>query len=181
MRDLSRAREASVRCLRRARQQLLGFLLRHDRIFTGRSHWSRAHRRWLAEVSFEHPAQQIVLEELRQAIEEAEARRDRLAQEMENLLPAWSLASVVHAIQAMRGIAVISAITLVAEIGDFRRFATPQQLMAYLGLVPCERSSGPQGKEQERCHRRYRPRNGGLHMGHRHSARRCPAKRLRCR
>jgi transposase len=143
MRDLSRAREAAVRCLRRARQQLLGFLLRHDRAYSGRSHWSKAHRRWLAEISFDHPAQQIVLEELRQAIEEAEARRDRLAREMEDLVPNWSLASVVRAIQAMRGIAAISAITLVAEIGDFRRFASPKQLMAYLGLVPSERSPGP--------------------------------------
>jgi transposase len=133
MRDLSRAREAAVRCLRRARQQLLGFLLRHDRAYSGRSHWSKAHRRWLAEISFDHPAQQIVLEELRQAIEEAEAQRDRLAREMEDLVPNWSLASVVRAIQAMRGIAAISAITLVAEIGDFRRFASPKQLMAYLG------------------------------------------------
>ena len=64
-------------------------------------------------------------------------------QEMEELVPSWSLACVVRAIQAMRGIAMTSAITLVAEIGDFRRFATPKQLMAYLGLVPSERSSGP--------------------------------------
>ena len=75
-------------------------------------------------------------------MEEALARRDRLARQMEELLPSWSLAKVVVAIQALRGVAAISAMTLVAEIGDFRRFANPRQLMAYFGLVPGERSSG---------------------------------------
>ena len=91
---------------------------------------------------FEHPARQIAFEELVQAMEEAQARRDRLAKQMQELLPSWSLANVVTAIQALRGVAAISAITLVAEIGDFRRFANPRQLMAYLGLTPSERSSG---------------------------------------
>lgn len=77
-----------------------------------------------------------------QAVEEAKARRDRLAKQMQELAPSWSLAQVVTAIQALRGVALIAAITLVAEIGDFKRFANPRQLMAYLGLTPSERSSG---------------------------------------
>ena len=128
--------------LRRARQQLLSFVLRHGRVYSSGAHWTKKHRLWLANQRFEHPARQIAFEELVQAVEEAQARRDRLAGQMQELLPSWSLAKVVAAIQALRGVAAISAITLVAEIGDFRRFANPRQLMAYLGLTPSERSSG---------------------------------------
>jgi transposase len=143
MRDLIRARIAATTTLRRARQQLQGFLLRHDRIFTGRKAWSAAHRRWLAGLSFAHPAQQIVLQEQIDAIDEALRRRDRLDDQIRELARDWSMAPVVAALQAMRGIAFLSAVVLVAEIGDFRRFANPRQLMAWLGLVPSEHSSGP--------------------------------------
>ena len=143
MRDLIRARTAAMEVVRRARQQLQGFLLRHDRVFAGRTTWSPAHRRWLAGLRFEHPAQQIVLQEQVDAIAEAERRRDRLNQQIRELVPGWSMAPVVAALQAMRGVAFLSAVVLVAEIGDFRRFANPRQLMAWLGLVPSEHSSGP--------------------------------------
>jgi transposase len=142
MRDLVRARHAAMQGVRRARQQLLSFLLRHGRHYPTRSHWTRGHRRWLAEQRFEHAAQQIVFEELIQAIEQAMARRDRLERQMVALLESWSLRPVVMALQALRGVAVIAAITLAAEVGDFRRFANPRQLMAWLGLVPREHSSG---------------------------------------
>ena len=141
MRDLVRARAAAVRALRRARQQLTGFLLRHGRLRHGRN-WTLAHRRWLSTIRFEHPAQQIVLQDDIHAVEEAEARRDRLTGQIEELLPRWSMAPVVEALQAMRGVALIVAVTLVAEAGDLSRFDNPRQLMAYLGLVPSEHSSG---------------------------------------
>ena len=143
MRDLVRARTAAMEAVRRARQQLQGFLLRHDRVFTGRTTWSPAHRRWLAGLRFEHPAQQVVLQEQLDAVAEAERRRDRLDAQIRELAPTWSLAPVVAALQAMRGIAFLSAVVLAAEVGDFRRFANPRQLMAWLGLVPSEHSSGP--------------------------------------
>jgi transposase len=142
MRDLIRARTAAMEAVRRARQQLQGFLLRHDRIFTGRTTWSSAHRRWLAGLRFAHPAQQVVLQEQIDAISEAERRRDRLGEQIRELARYWSLAPVVAALQAMRGVAFLSAVVLVAEIGDFRRFANPRPLMAWLGLVPSEHSSG---------------------------------------
>jgi transposase len=142
MRDLSRGRQAAMEGLRRTRQQLLSFLLRHGRIYPTRSHWTRAHRRWLSEQRFDHAAQQIVFEELIQAVEQTQSRRDRLAQQMVALLSSWSLREVVAALQALRGVALLSAITLMAEIGDFRRFANPRELMAWLGLVPREHSSG---------------------------------------
>jgi transposase len=142
MRDLSRARQTAMEALRRARQQVLSFLLRHGRVYSGGGHWTRKHRFWLSAQRFDHPARQIAFEELVHAVDEAQARRDRLAKQMQELLPSWSLKRVVIGIQALRGVAQIAAITLVAEIGDFQRFANPRRLMAYLGLTPSERSSG---------------------------------------
>ena len=142
MRDLIRARATAVRVLGKARQHLQGFLLRHERLYRGARAWTLAYRRWLTTVRFEHPAQQIVLQDYIHAVQDAEARRDRLTRQIEELLPSWSMAPVVTALQAMRGVALVVAVTVVAEVGDFRRFANPRQLMAYLGLVPSEHSSG---------------------------------------
>ena len=93
-------------------------------------------------MRFAHPAQQIVLQDYIHAVQDAEARLDRLTRQIEELLPNWSMAPVVTALQAMRGVALVVAVTVVAEVGDFRRFANARQLMAYLGLVPSEHSSG---------------------------------------
>ena len=142
VRELVRARQTAMQEVRRSRQLLLSFLLRHDRATPTRRHWTRAHRSWLARQSFAHPAEQVVFEELIQRIEVAAARQDRLEDAIRRLLPAWSLAPVVAALQALRGVAMLAAVTLVAEIGDFGRFASPRQLMAWLGLVPKEHSSG---------------------------------------
>jgi len=86
------------------------FLLRHNRIYTGRSPWRGAHRRWLAAQCFEHPAQQIVLQELIDTIADAETRRDRLNEQIEELARTWALRPLVEALQAMRGIAFLSAV-----------------------------------------------------------------------
>ncbi len=142
VRDLSRAREAAGEDVRKKRQQLLSFLLRHGRIFSGRKHWSLAHRRWLAEQKFEHPAQQIVFQDAIDAIEDGAARLRRLEEQLLAITPSWSMAPVVAAYQAMRGVSFIVAVTFVAEIGDVRRFDSPRQLMAFLGLIPSERSTG---------------------------------------
>jgi len=142
MRDLVRARATAVRMLSKARQHLQGFLLRHERVYQGPRAWTLAYRRWLTTVRFEHPAQQIVLQDYIHAAQDAETRRDRLTDQIEELLPSWSMAPVVAALQAMRGVALVAAVTVVAEVGDFRRFINPRQLMAYLGLVPSEHSSG---------------------------------------
>ena len=142
MRDLVRARATAGRVLSKARQHLQSFLLRHDRIYRGLRAWTSAYRRWLTTVHFDHPAQQIVLQDYIDAVRDAEARRDRLTRQINELLPSWSMAPVALALQAMRGVALVVAVTVVAEVGDFRRFANPRQLMAYLGLVPSEHSSG---------------------------------------
>ena len=142
VRDLVRAREAAADDLRRKRQQLLSFLLRHGRIYTASGHWTLAHRRWLAKQAFDHAAQQIVFQEGLEAIEDAAQRLRRLEQQLALIAPSWSMAPVVEAYQAMRGASFLVAVTFAAEIGDVRRFETPRQLMSFLGLVPAESSTG---------------------------------------
>ena len=141
IRDLVRARLDAVHALRRARQQLSGFLLRQGRHY-GRPAWTKLHRRWLAGLKFEQAVHHIVLEDYIAAVEAAQARRDRLTAQIEAMLADWTLAPVVAALQTMRGMALVNAATLIAELGDLSRFANPRQLMAYLGLVPSEHSSG---------------------------------------
>ena len=111
VRDLVRAREAAADDLRRKRQQLLSFLLRHSRIYSGGGHWTLAHRRWLAGQKFEHPAQQIVFQEAIDAIEDAVQRLRRLEKQLALIVPAWSMAPVVEAYQAMRGASFLVAVT----------------------------------------------------------------------
>ena len=142
MRDLVRARNVARRALTKARQSLQGFLLRHGRVFSGRKNWTKAYRRWLSTLAFPHPAQQIVFQYYIHTIEDQEKRVARLDAQIEALAPNWSLAPVVAALQALRGVRLLTAATLVAEIGDVTRFARPAQLMAYLGLTPGEETTG---------------------------------------
>jgi len=142
VRDLVRARETAAADVRKKRQQLLSFLLRHGRIYGGRKHWTQAHGRWLAAQAFEHPAQQIVFQDAVDVIEDCAGRLQRLDEQLHTIVPNWSMAPVVAAYQAMRGVSFVVAVTFVAEIGDVRRFDTPRQLTAFLGLVPSERSTG---------------------------------------
>ena len=142
MRDLVRARATAMRVTGKARQHLQGFLLRHGRIYPGKKGWTVAYRRWLTTVRFGHRAQQIVFQDYVDAVADAEARVARLTGQITELLPDWDLAPVVEAVQAMRGVAFVVAVTVVAEVGDFARFDNPRQLMAYLGLTPSEHSSG---------------------------------------
>jgi transposase len=141
VRDLVRVRCTAGEDLRKKRQQLVSFLLRHGRVFSGRN-WSRAHSRWLAGQKFDHPAQQIVFQDQLDVITDAQNRLERLDAQLAELVPSWSMAPVVAAYQALRGVSFIVAATFVSEVGDVRRFDNPRQLMAYLGLVPSERSTG---------------------------------------
>lgn len=142
MRDLVRARKAACEDLRKKRQQLQSFLLRHGRIFNGRKRWSASHRLWLALQKFEHPAQQIAFQDHIDAVRDASERLERFCTHMKELVPSWSMAPLVEAYQAMRGVSLIVASTFAVEVGDIRRFDSPRQLMAFLGLVPSERSTG---------------------------------------
>jgi transposase len=147
VRDLVRAREDAVRECRNARHRLKALLLRNGIASAGKSAWSAAHLRWLSTLKLEHAAQQIGFQEYLHAITEATARIMRLEQAMRDTLHEWSLKPLVQALQAMRGVQLIAAMTLVAELQDFLRFDTPRQLMAYVGLVPGEHSSGPKRRQ----------------------------------
>jgi transposase len=143
MRDLTRARETAMLDLRTKRQHISAFLLRLGRPYPEKKKtWSKVHVRWIASQKLEHPQQRLVLEEMMLAMRQAQERQQRLEQAIAAAVPEWSLAEVVTALRAMRGIDLISAATLLAEIGDLSRFQTPTELMAYLGLVPSEDSTG---------------------------------------
>lgn len=142
MRDLTRAREDAKSVERKARQRLHALLLRHDRRFAGRTRWGRAHRRWLATVRMDHPAQQVAFQEYVDAVEESTRRVERLTEQIRTLSHSWRMAPVIRAFRTLRGVDLIVAATVVAEVGDLTRFDNPRQLMAFLGLVPSEHSSG---------------------------------------
>ena len=142
MRDLVRARIDAAMQLTRARHQLLSFMLRHSRIYATGKHWTQRHRSWLAGQTFEQPAHQIVFQDYVEAVLTARDRCDQLVERLIIMLPGWSMAPLVEALRGLRGIDFISAVTFVATVGDLGRFANPRQLMAYLGLVPSEQSSG---------------------------------------
>ena len=147
VRDLVRAREDAVREQRNGRHRLKALLLRNGIPYTGKSSWTAAHLRWLAKVKLAYAAQQIAFQEYLHSITESGARIARLEQALRDALPEWGLTPIVQALQAMRGVQLIAAITLVAELQDFLRFESPRQLMGYLGLVPSEHSSGPKRRQ----------------------------------
>ncbi len=146
MRDLTRAREAAVEDLRGKRQQVSALLLRLGRHYPGKRTWSKAHGDWLLGQRLDHVEQRIAFEEMLLAIRQVQERIARLEQAIGASVADWSLARVVTALMAVRGIDLVTATAFLAEIGDLSRFQTPRELMAYLGLVPCEHSTGDKVK-----------------------------------
>ena len=118
VRDVIRAREDAVREQRNARHRLKALLLRNGVPYAGKTSWTAAHRRWLATVKLPQPAQQIVFQEYLQAVTDASLRIGRLEQTMHEVLADWPLRPVVAALQALRGIQSLAAMTIVAEIQD---------------------------------------------------------------
>lgn len=142
MRDLTRARQDAKGDEKKSKQRLSAFLLRSGHKYTGKSPWSKAYMRWLADIKMPHRAQQIVLQEYIDTLEQCSARVRRLTEQIRQLVPQWRLFPVVQALQSLRGVSLIVAVTTVAELGDLKRFKSPVELMSYLGLVPSEHSSG---------------------------------------
>jgi transposase len=142
VRDLERARDDAKIAERVTRHQLSKFLLRHERIYTGKTAWNDAHLAWITLQKFDQLADQQVLADYREAVELAGARVARLTALMGEAVATWDKAPLVKALQALRGVDMVSAVTLVAEIGDFGRFAKAGDLMAFVGLVPSEDSTG---------------------------------------
>lgn len=143
LRDLTRAREDMKQLQQQARQRLSAFLLRHARRFTGRSKWTQAYFRWLETVKLEQPVQHIVLQEYVDAVLGCNKRVQGLEEQLARVARESVFWPVIEALMALRGVNLLTATTIMAEIGDLHRFASAPQLMAYLGLVPSEHSSGP--------------------------------------
>lgn len=147
IRDLSRARETAMKDLKDAKFQLKGLFLRNNIKCAVKDNWSNQHLRWLTELVLPHHSQQIVLQEMIQTITERMKRVTRLVNELEHQVKQWRYYPVVKAIQAMRGVRMLVAVGTIAELGDLQRFDHPRKLMAYLGLVPSESSSGDKRRQ----------------------------------
>jgi transposase len=143
LRDLERARDDARLAERRIRQQLLKFLLRMGRHAPeGINSWTKAHWTWIRQQKFDEEAQQRVLADAIQTVEAATARIVRLDEDISECVHGWALEPLVKNLQAFRGIQLVTAVGLAAEIGDFSRFARATKLMAFVGLIPRENSSG---------------------------------------
>ncbi|HKP56569.1 MAG TPA: IS110 family transposase [Polyangiales bacterium] len=141
MRDLERAREDAKRAERTARHQLSKFLLRHGYRYSGTS-WSQRHLDWIRKQHFEIEAQRRVLENYLDTVVKATQRVVLLTRDIAEMVETWSLKPLVKALQALRGVQLVSAVTIAAELGEMSRFSSAPQLMAYVGLIPSEHSSG---------------------------------------
>ncbi len=153
MRDLVRAREDAVVMQRQARQRLTALLLRNDVRYVGKTAWTAAHRRWIADIKLAQPAQRLAFEEYVQAVEDATLRVARLTDYIEQEVAQWRWRPVVNALQACRGIQLIHAVRIVAELGDLSRFGHPRQLMSFLGLRKLARLSCPGSSRMVRLQR----------------------------
>ena len=142
IRDLVRARTDAVTDRRDNRHRLKAFLLRHGYKYSGKSSWTPAHLRYLRELVLADPAHKVVLEEYLLAITQATERIERLETHLATLAATWRMKPVVDALQGLRGVQLLTAVALAAELGDLSRFRHPRQLMAFLGLVASEYSSG---------------------------------------
>lgn len=150
LRDVVRAREAAKKDELRAKHRLSKFLLRHGRRpAEGTKAWTEKYRRWLSSVRFEYGAQEATLLDYRTEVERAADRIERLEEAIDRAVeqaPA-QMKAVIEALQALRGVAKVTATTLVTEVGNFSRFVRPKLLMGYGGLVPSENSSGQSRKQ----------------------------------
>ena len=143
MRDLSRCRADFKIQEKKAKLQLNAFVLRHRHHWPkGKSRWTKSHFAWLEDLKFAHPWQQEVLQEYIDAVRSASNRVAAVTKSLMNAIPEWSLAPVVDSLIALRGVDRITAVTLLAELGDISRFDSPKQLMGFLGLVPNLHNSG---------------------------------------
>ena len=136
VRDLTRAREDMKALELKARQRLGAFLLRHGRVYGGKSRWTQAHFRWLEQQRFDLALQQTVFQEYVDAVVAAVKRPAGLEAQMHETLRAWSQRPTAEALMSLRGVSTITAMTILAELGDLTRFDSPRQLVGFLGLAP---------------------------------------------
>ena len=142
IRDLYRARCVAKRAEKESRQNLLSFLLRNGIVYPGKHNWTKTHWIWLHALSLPHPVQQLTLQEYIDAIMQCQSRVTRIDGMLQQVVVGWRHEPLVRKLQLLRGISFLTAVGVVSELGDLRRFPCAKQLMAYAGLVPSESSSG---------------------------------------
>jgi len=142
IRDLERARGDAKKAERVARQTLSAFLLRHGRRYPGLTRWTKKHLEWIRKQRFDQEASQRVLADYLHTVEKATERVEQLTNEIAEMVEGWHLGPLVKALQALRGVRLVTAVIVAAELGDLRRFRTAKALMAYVGLVPSEHTTG---------------------------------------
>ncbi len=160
LRDLERSRDDAKRAERVARQQLGKFLLRHDLRYTEGVNWTQRHLTWVRRLRLEDEVSQTVLDDYLLTVENATERVERLTSALETKILASSLGPLVRGLMVLRGVATVTASVFAVEIGDFRRFRTAKQFMAYVGLTPTEDSNG------ERVRRGAITKCGNCHVRH---------------
>jgi len=141
VRDLCRARDDAREDLQRCRHRLGKLLLRRGLHYGGRN-WTRAHRRWIDSIEWAQPAERVVVDDYLLAIDHLAARLIELDARLTEIAQADPYREPVAWLRCFRGIDTLTGILILAELHDFRRFQSPRALMAYLGLVPGENSSG---------------------------------------
>ena len=138
LRDLERSRDDAENAERTARHQLSKFLLRNDRAYRDGREWTARHLDWVRKQKFDDRRKQCVHDDYVKAVDDAKERIKRLMKEIEKLVEGHALEPLVKALMLFRGIQLLSATVIAAEIGDLRRFKTARQFMAFPGLVPSE-------------------------------------------
>jgi transposase len=141
VRDLCRARDDAREDLQRSHHRLGKLLLRRGLHFSGRN-WTKAHRRWIDSLEWTHAPERVVVDDYLLAIDHLEARLIELDARLTDIAQTDPYREPVGWLRCFRGIDTLTAILILAELHDFRRFHTPRALMAYLGLVPGEDSTG---------------------------------------
>ena len=148
LRDLVRCREDIRADLMRARHRLGKFLLRREIYYEGPGEpWSRRHRAWLASLRFQDRASQLKIADYLHAHDVLIARRDRIENELATLAAESRCKNTVARLRCLRGIDTLSALGLFAAIGEWDRFDHPDQLAAYIGIVPSEHTTGQQHRQ----------------------------------
>lgn len=146
VRDLTRAREDAKKDQLRARHRLSKFLLRHGHVYQGGKQWTARHKLWLNKQQFTYPSEKSVFRDYTLALDQIAARIEEIGQDLMEIAESPKYAEKVGWLRCFRGIDTIIAITILAELHDFRRFSSPRALMSYLGLTPSEYSSDEKKK-----------------------------------
>ena len=142
LRTVTRAREDALKAQQAARGHLRQFLVREGCKYAAKSAWTKAHLQWIREQKFDHPAKVVVRDDYLREVEHVANRIARLTEDIEAVVATSPLAPLITALQALRGVQLITAATIAAEVGNFFRFASAPKFMSYVGIVPRESSSG---------------------------------------